>query len=116
MGRSISDRMSYRNHYMCSGEATSSHYFSKLYEVVCFFSYVFFDILPLFNLKEVLCFFSMYFLKNCLFYYHFRMSKYHFVIICSTFYSAGVKKRVYIRIINGHFLTISRQFLKAMIK
>ena len=23
MGRSISDRMSYRNHYMCSGEATS---------------------------------------------------------------------------------------------
>ena len=24
MGRSISDRMSYRNHYMCSGEATSN--------------------------------------------------------------------------------------------
>ena len=23
MGRSISDRLSYRNHYMCSGEATS---------------------------------------------------------------------------------------------
>ena len=23
MGRLISDRMSYRNHYMCSGEATS---------------------------------------------------------------------------------------------
>ena len=25
MRRSISDRMSYRNHYMCSGEATSSN-------------------------------------------------------------------------------------------
>ena len=25
MGRSISDRMSYRNHYICSGEATSTH-------------------------------------------------------------------------------------------
>ena len=25
MGRSISDRMSYRNHYMCSGEATSEN-------------------------------------------------------------------------------------------
>ena len=25
MGRSINDRMSYRNHYMCSGEATSSY-------------------------------------------------------------------------------------------
>ena len=27
MGRLISDRMSYRNHYMCSGEATSTYYF-----------------------------------------------------------------------------------------
>ena len=26
MGRSISDRLSYRNHYMCSGEATSTKY------------------------------------------------------------------------------------------
>ena len=26
MGRLISDGMSYRNHYMCSGEATSFHY------------------------------------------------------------------------------------------
>ena len=24
MGRLVSDRMSYRNHYMCSGEATSN--------------------------------------------------------------------------------------------
>ena len=28
VGRSISDRMSYRNHYMCSGEATSTYYFT----------------------------------------------------------------------------------------
>ena len=27
MGRLISDRMSYRNHYMCSGHATSTYYF-----------------------------------------------------------------------------------------
>ena len=26
MERSISDRMSYRNHYMCGGEATSEYY------------------------------------------------------------------------------------------
>ena len=26
MGRLISDRMSYRNHYMCGGEATSEYY------------------------------------------------------------------------------------------
>ena len=26
MGRLISDRMFYRNHYMCSGEATSKYY------------------------------------------------------------------------------------------
>ena len=29
MGRSISDRMSYRNHYMCSGEATSTYYLEE---------------------------------------------------------------------------------------
>ena len=28
VGRLISDRMSYRNHYMCSGEATSFNYFN----------------------------------------------------------------------------------------
>ena len=28
MGRLISDRMSYRNHYICSGEATSVLYFT----------------------------------------------------------------------------------------
>ena len=28
MGRSISDRLSYRNHYMCSGKATSYLYIS----------------------------------------------------------------------------------------
>ena len=36
MGRSISDRMSNSNHYMCSGEATSYFYrVISVYRVVC---------------------------------------------------------------------------------
>ena len=35
MGRSISDRLSYRKHYMCSGEATSFMYgFSSHYGLI----------------------------------------------------------------------------------
>ena len=32
VGRLISDRMSYRNHYMCSGQATSTYINSKAFE------------------------------------------------------------------------------------
>ena len=39
MGRLISDRMSYRNHYMCSGEATNSKDKSKSFLLFAFLQF-----------------------------------------------------------------------------
>ena len=38
VGRSIRDRMSYRNHYICSGEATSKYYIDT-FDIFCLVLY-----------------------------------------------------------------------------